>query len=153
MPNATVELYSTVYNSSADSWDTLTPIAHTRANGSLNYSGLYSFSNVPYGTYKVIAGKMDAAGNNRLYYAIVTLNSSGYVAYIVIPNLAPHQPSTTPTPAATPSGQPTSVPTPSQAAGNATATQTDLGKAVPVMIGIILGVGLLFFILRLTSRR
>ena len=154
VPNATVELYSTVYNSSADSWDTLTPVAHTRANGSLNYSGLYSFSNVPYGTYKVIASKMDAAGNNRSYYAIVTLNRSSYVAYIVSPYLAPSSLSfPIPTPAATPVGQTTFASTPLPAAGNAAAVQSDIGKAVPVLIGIIVGVGLLFFVLRLTSRR
>ena len=92
VPTAPVELYTTLYNSSGDRWDTLTLVAQTRTNDSFNYSGLYNFSNVPYGTYKVVANKMDAAGNNHSYYAIVTLNSSGQVAYIVISALPHHPP-------------------------------------------------------------
>jgi|AGTN01.3.fsa_nt_gi Bacterial Ig-like domain (group 1). len=154
VPSAAVELYNTVYNSSGNTWDTLTPVAETRANNSLNYSGLYSFSNIPYGTYKVVANKMDPAGNNHTYYSIVTLNSSGQVAYIVIPDLVPHShPPIAPPSIVTPSGQPTSVSTPSQDTDDATATQTDLVKAVPVVIGIIVVAGLLLFVLRLTSRR
>jgi hypothetical protein len=144
VPSATVELYNTLYNRSGDCWDTLTSVAQTRTNNSFNYSGLYDFSNAPYGTYKVVASMSDQSGNNRTYYSIVTLNSSGQVAYIVIPDLAPSSlPLSTPTPSATPS----------QTAGNATATQTDSGMTVPLVIGIILGVGLLFSVLRRTSRR
>ncbi len=147
VPAATVELYNTAYNRSGNIWDTLTPVAQTRTNNSSNYSGLYGFSNVPYGTYKVVASRSDKAGNNRTYYSIVTLNTSGYVAYIVIPDLSGGSPPPifAPTPAATPA--------PAQAAGNATAAKTDTGTVLLVVTGIIVGVGLLYFVLRLTSRR
>jgi hypothetical protein len=144
VPSTPVVLYNTVYNGSGKTWDTLTPVAQTMSNKSLNYSGLYSFSNVPYGTYKVVANRIDAAANNHTYYSIVTLNNSGQVGYIVIPDLAPHHPFP---PTLTPSA------TPSLTAGNATATQTGSGMTVPVVIGTFIAAGLLLFVLRRTPRR
>ncbi len=87
VPGANVKLYNTAYNSITDSWDSLGEVAKTITNSSSGMTGFYNFANVPYGTYKVAANREDAAKNDHSYYAIVTLDSGGYCAYIVIPGL------------------------------------------------------------------
>lgn len=155
VPGAQVTLYNTAYNGITDSWDTLAQVASTTATSSSNLSGLYNFTNVPYGTYKVIASASDAANNDHSFDTIVTLNSGGSFAYIVIPDLVTYRPpsaTATPVPTAVPSAQPsnnTSVVIPGNVGGGPGAATPDskestdyTRKAAVAAAAVVVGTGL-----------